>query len=815
MASEDRERVERGTKVAIRTIAMSTLFFDVRSALRQVARYRAFSTLVILTLALGIGATTTFFSLLNSLIFRPLPFSDPDRLVAVRGLVDRGDVPPSYESVARLPRSPFAAVVGYTSRDVNATAADGAERALSTRVSGDLFSLLGASFGIGRPFLTRDLSATTPTAVISYSFWTRHYAADPAVVGRTIALDRIPHEIVGVAPDGFGFPDDTDIWTPLEFEPGRRPAPIDVVARLADGVSVAQASAMLAGLSAADPTRNSPGAHRSPDVIRLHDSMVSSKHRTMLSALLTATILVLLIACANLAGLLTAHLDSRRHEIAMRVALGARRARIIRLLLIESVVLAIVGGGFGMLIAQWGIDLFAATLGKPQGAGWLNFAIDGRVLVFAFAASLTTALLFGLGPAMGAAGVDLRGVLQDDGRAVGVSRRGRRLRGVLVAAQITVSLGLISGAWSIVSSAKGFSAVNPGFDRDRLVVLRLNLDGHAYESVASRTTFVDRAVERLTLIGGVSGVSATTAVPLADRDVPFSRIVLEDAEPASARVSASLRYVLGSYPRIAGIPMRLGRSFSDSEAADPRAALVLVNDTMVRRYWPGVNPIGKRLRLIDSPNPETWLTVTGVVGGVSQRNPGDDPENQIYLPLAAARDRDISFVARAVHDDRAIIAPARQAISALDKDLPVVARTMRDVYAFFENDRGGQGLVLGALGIVALLLAALGVFAIMSLLVSQQSQEFAIRLALGCSAEAVERLVLARGLRVASIGVVGGLILGSVLTMMLSRVFYGVRAFDLTTILGGATLLILTALVASWWPARRAMNVDPMVTLRR
>jgi putative ABC transport system permease protein len=535
----------------------------------------------------------------------------------------------------------------------------------------------------------------------------------------------------------------------------------------------------------------------------------------MLSALLTVTILVLLIACANLAGLLAAHLDSRRHELALRVALGANRTRIIRLLLIENVALATVGGGFGLLIAEWGIALFGATLGKPQGAGWLEFAIDGRVLLFACGASLTTALLFGLGPAMGATGVDLRGVLQDDGRTVGVSRRGRRMRGLLVAAQITMSLGLISAAWSVVSSARALYAVSPGFDRDRLVVLRLTLGGNAYDSSASRMAFIDRAVERLAILAGTREVTATSALPLADRNLPFSQIVFEDSDANASRVSGSLRYVLGSYPRIAGIPIRLGRSFSDSESRDPRATAVLVNDTMARRCWPGVNPIGKRLRLTDSPNPETWLTVAGVVGDVSQRNPGDDPENQIYLPLAAARDRAISFVLRTAYDDRATIAPARRELLALDKDLPIVGRTMRDVYAFFENDRAGQGLVVAALGTVALLLAALGVYAIMSLLVSQQSQEFAIRLALGCSAGAVERLVLARGLRVAAGGVAGGLTLGGLLTLLLSRIFYGVRPFDPTTVLGGAALLISTALVASWWPARRAMHIDPMVTLRR
>src|SRR5262245_28467700 len=564
---------------------MSTLLFDAREAFRQIARYRAFSTLVIITLALGIGAVTTFFSILNALIFRPLPYQDPERLVAVRGLVTTGTLAPSYESLAELTRqtSPFSAAVAYTSRDINATSPDGAERVLSSQISGDLFRLLGTSFNVGRPFLPKEFNATTPAAVISFVFWTRHYAADPAVAGHTIALDGVTHEVVGVAPEGFGFPRDTDIWVPLVPEPNRPPAPVEVVARLADGVTVAQARAMLAGLSSAP---DQTGAPRGPGVIGLHDSMVSSKHRTMLTALLTATLLVLLIACANLAGLLAAHLDSRRHEIAVRVALGARRTRIIRLLLIESVTLAVAGGAFGTLIAQWGIDLFDATLGKPEGAGWLNFAIDGRVLLFAFGVSLVTAVLFGLGPAIGATGVDLRGILQDDGRAVGVSPRGRRIRTALVATQIGASLGLIAAAWSIVDSAKAFNAVSPGFDRDRLVVLRLNLAGSAYDSPASRMSFVDRAIERVAVIPGVSGVTATSALPLADRDVPFSRISLEGAEPDAARAFANLRCVAGSYPRTAGIPLRLGRSFSDSESADPRTALVLINDTMARRYWP-------------------------------------------------------------------------------------------------------------------------------------------------------------------------------------------------------------------------------------
>lgn len=274
----------------------------------------------------------------------------------------------------------------------------------------------------------------------------------------------------------------------------------------------------------------------------------------------------------------------------------------------------------------------------------------------------------------------------------------------------------------------------------------------------------------------------------------------------------TLRFVAGSYPRTAGIPVRRGRSFSDAEAADPRTLLVLVNETMARRYWPDGDPLGKRLRLPDSPYENAWLTVVGVVGDVSQRNLGDKPGNQIYLPLAHSRD--ISFVVRATHDDAAIVMPASRAIAAIDSGLPVNARTMRDVYAWFARDREMQGFVLGSLGLVALLLSALGVYAVMALLVSQERREFAIRLALGSSNEALHRLVLGRSLRTASAGIGAGLLLASIMTSLLSAMFFGVRPFDLRTMAAAAALVAATALFASWWPARRAMKVDPMAVLR-
>jgi putative ABC transport system permease protein len=446
---------------------MNNFFQDVRVAVRQIGRQRAFSTIVIVTVALGIGATTTFFSVLNAFVFRPLPYSDPARLISVHAAdpvrAHRSEL--RYEAFSGLSQSGalFRSAVAYASRDYNASGAGSAVRATGTEVSGDLFGLLGASFAVGRPFLPEDFRSTTPVAVIGHAFWVRHYARDPSAVGSTLVLDGRAYQIVGVAPETFAFPHDTDIWLPFALGSGslarRR---VEVVARLQDGVTVEQANAAMAGMSVdAGPANDPRHAEWRIECAALRDSMTSSKHRDVIGALLAATFVVLLIACGNLAGLLLAHLSGRRHEIAVRAALGARRSRIVALLLIESLVLAIAGGACGTLLAQWGIDVFGATLGKPHGMGWLNYRIDGRVLLFGLLASSVTALLFGLAPAIGATRVDLRSVLQEDERTVGGAPRGQRLRVALVAAQVAVSLGLIAAASSIVASSLGLVNDSP------------------------------------------------------------------------------------------------------------------------------------------------------------------------------------------------------------------------------------------------------------------------------------------------------------------------------------------------------------------
>ncbi len=779
-------------------------------AWRQIARHRSFSAIVIITLALGIGATTTFFSVLNAFVFKPLTFPDPDRLVAF-DIFHRPQSAPaaaSYKSRLDLARNTtvLRSPVGYESRQANASAAEDNVRVLSTAVSGDLFGLLGASFRTGRAFLAEDQRSHAPVAVISHAFWARRYASDPGIIGRTILLDGGAHDIIGVAPEGFAFPADTDVWVLLDEKRG--PPVLNIVARLQDGVSVAQANAALAGASVSLEASSPAGVR----VMPLREWMIPSKQRDAIAAMLLATVLILLIACANLAGLLAAHLESRRQEIAVRTALGARRSRIVTLLMIESALLALAGGAFGTLVAQWGIDLIAGTLGKPQGQEWLNFSIDGRVLLFAFAVSLATALLFGLVPAIGATHLDLRGVLLEDAHAVGVSRRGRRLRPILVATQMAVSLGFIAASSSIVLSSEAFEKVGLGFAREKLAVLHVTLAGTAYDSAEARVAFVNRASERILTLPGVDGVSATSHLPLADRSVPFSRLEFEGADPNGAGRFASLRFVAGSYPRTVGVPIRRGRSFSIAEAADIRTPFVLINETMRRRYWPDTDPLGKRVRLPDSPYGRSWLTIIGVAGDVSQRNPGDDPQNQVYLPLAHSRK--ITLVVRASGDAAAVVVPAQRAVASIDSTLPVEALTFDSVYGWYVRDRTLQGYVVGSLGVIALLLAALGIYAVMALLVSHQRRDLAIRMALGSSNRAVHRLVLGRGLRVAAAGIAGGLVFAGVITSLLSSVFFGVRPFDLRVMLGTALLLAATALFASWWPARRAMKLDPMTALR-
>ena len=769
-----------------------------------------------MTLALGVGAITTCFSVLNAVAFRPIPFAHPDELVAIN-LADRGGAVRSLLSLTEFDALHEAGAVSgsaaYVPRAATLSGASLAERVQAAEVSGDLFAVLGVPVEIGRPLAVTD--AGTRVAVISDSVWVRAFGSSPDVVGASVSVDGDSFVIVGVARRGFSFPQDARIWLPLADRSGDRR--VEVVARLEAGVSPAQADGLV-GTVSERPTsaagRSAAAAEWTARTMPLRVAMLGTKQRDMSLFVLTAAGLVLLVACANLAGLLTASVAARQHEMAVRSAIGADRFRLVRQLMTESGLLAIVGGGLGVLFAQWGVDAFGAGLGKPRGAEWVEFAIDGRVLAFALLASMLTAVLFGLAPALGGARVDLRGVLQDDGRAVGPGRRARRLRSLLVAGQVALSVALLAGAGSVISSSMGLGDVDAGFDRDRLLGVRVALAGRAYGQPEPRLGFIDAAEARLRSLPGVLSVTATSAVPVMDRDVPYAGVALEDGRTIAGARFGSIRFVDAGYMAAMGIPIRRGRPFTAGEARGLRDRAIVVNDTMARRVWPEGDPLGQRLRLTadDHVDVDGWYTVVGVVGDVSQRQLPAAPENQMYLPLGAARE--VTLAVRTAADPATLAAAAREAVRAVDPTLAISTTTMASASAFYEHDRRMQGLVLGTLGGIAMLLAALGVYGATSLMVAERRREIAIRLALGSSEGAVLRLVLGRGVGMASLGVGVGLPLALALTTFLSSIFRGLRAVDGPMLASTALLLGVAALTSSWWPARRAMRVDPMVTLK-
>jgi putative ABC transport system permease protein len=433
--------------------------------------------------------------------------------------------------------------------------------------------------------------------------------------------------------------------------------------------------------------------------------------------------------------------------------------------------------------------------------------------MFALAAALVTTLLFGLAPAVGGTRIDIRGVLQGD---AGTSTPGpgpRRARDLLVAGQLALSLALVSGAASIVTSSMRFGDIDPGFDKEGVLAVKVTFTGSAYGQPEQRFAFVDAASSRLRSLPGVTSVSAVSHLPLIDRDVFYTAFAAEDAAPAERMPSGSVRFVDAGYIAAMRIPIHQGRAFTAAEARDQRDRAILINDRMARRYWPDRDPIGTRLRLTGSVETEGVYTIVGVVGEVSQRQLPAPPENQLYVPLAPARQ--LSLMVRTTSDTAAVAAQARDAVQALDRSLAISTNTMKATYDWYASDRRSQGLVVGTLGGIALLLAGLGVYGVMAIMVNARSREIAIRMALGSTAGAVRRLMLGRGLTVAAAGVGAGLMLATALTAFLSSIFLGVRAFDVRLLGAAVALLGGVTLLASWWPARRAMRVDPMVTLKQ
>jgi predicted permease len=806
------------------------LFQDVRYAARLLFKQPGVSAIAIVTLALGIGANTAIFSAVNTVLLRPLPYPDPDRLMMLfekrpaEAVMENPVSPADYLDWSRMQTS-FEHIAALSTLTADLTGAGEPERLSAAAVSTPFFDVLGVPPSLGRTFRPEEgIAGQHRVVILGHGLWQRRFGSDASIVGRPLSLNGTPHVVVGVLPATFEFPDaEIDLWAPLVFEnaparPGAPPQPpsrtnhyLTVYGRLKSGVSVEQARTEMDRIGA-ELSREYPQANRnhSSHVAPLRDQL-TQPFRTGLLLLLAAVSFVLLIACVNVANLLLAKAASRRREMAVRAALGAGRTRLAGQALTESLLLGLVGGALGLLVARWGIDLLRTL--APRGVpvlGLQDLGLDARVLAFALLISIASGVLFGLLPAWHLAGQDVNDSLKDGGRGGGRGVR-RRLRLALVVSEIALASLLLVGAGLTLRSFQALLDTDAGFTTDRLLTALVSLPATRYQGDERIVTTYDEIERRFAALPGVRAVGGTSHLPLTNQD-SRSGVAVEGRQPSpDAPTRAHLRAVTVDYFRTMGIRLVAGRNFNPSEDGE-QPFVVIVNETMARRYWPGNSPLGKRVRLGGS---EVWREVVGIVADVKHWGLERPVNPELYFPQRQMVWRSLNFVVATDGDPASLVAAVREQLRAVDADLPLSnVRTMDQVAARSVAERRGGMLILGLFGVLALILAAAGIYGVMAHLVALRTSEIGIRMTLGAQPSRVMTLVLKEGLMQAALGLAIG-IAGAVLVMRSFRtVLYGVGPADPLTIVAVVVVLAATATLACLIPARRAMRVDPVTALR-
>jgi putative ABC transport system permease protein len=805
------------------------LLHDVRYALRSLAKAPGFTAIVVLTLALGIGANTAIFSVLNAVLLRPLPFADPDRLVVVRETYGQGQTgsvsgPNLLDWRERSRGFAGLAAIRASSR---ALAGDGEpEEVFIAMVTADFFQVLGVAPALGRGFAPGEDRGTGTVAVLSDGLWRGRYGADPAILGRTIQLSGRPYTVIGVAPPGFDYPGRPQAWLPIELGVGRE-ADRDhhgyfVIGRLAPGVTLERASADLAAV-AREIERENPvtNAGRGAQVVPLTQDTVG-RARPVLLLLGGAALFVLLIACANVANLFLARAGVRQRELAVRSALGAGRWRLARQVLVEGVVLSLVGGGLGVLLAFWGVDLLLAL--RPRGIPRLDeIALDPAALGFALLVSVAVGLGFALYPALTLSAGDPADAFRGEGRGVTSGRSGGRFRSGLVVAQVSLALVLLAGAALLVVTVRRLTLIDPGFKPEGAVTLQFTIPPGKYPDHVRQVDYIGRVLAEVRRVQGTRAAGATYYLPLGDGDVNGDFTVAGDppAEAGHERY-AGYRMVSGDYFGAMGIGLRRGRLLrEDDRAGTPHVAVV--SEALARQAFPDGNPIGRRITFGDGVEDVDWMEVVGVVADVRHAGLTMDPGPEIYVPFAQISPRlwavfaalQVSVVIRTDTDLASLGVALKSTIHAVDPDQPVSGphRAGELVAAAVAQQRFGMVLLL-AFGGLALVLAAVGVYGVMAYAVSRRTRELGIRLALGARPGEVRALVLGQGLLLAGAGIALGLVCALLLGRLLVGLLYGVRPADPAVLAAVTALLAVASALASLVPAIRATRVNPVDALR-
>jgi putative ABC transport system permease protein len=803
---------------------MPILFQDLRYGARMLLKQPGFTLIATLTLAFGIGVNTTIFTYVNAMLFRILNFQEPERVAFVwaAGSASVSENPvsiPDYLDWRERAQS-FTGLAAATGAMRALTGGGDPELVSSAQVTANFFQVLGVNPAIGRALLPdEDQPGAAEVALLSHQFWQKRFGGDPNVVNRTITLDDRSVTVIGVTPPNFRFVVEGDIWEPLALDrrgADRNRRSLLVIGRLKPGVSVAQADAEMKSVSARlaeqFPETN---AGWSSSVMAAPDALWGPQGKMAFALLLGVVFAVLLIACANVAGLQFARGAARRKEMAIRRALGAGRWRLIRQLLTENLLLALLGGTLGMLLAAWGLSLIEARYGASLEL--LNTAvIDRRVLAYTMALALLSALFCGLTPALQSSKLELTEALKEGGRGGSGGRKTNRFRSALVVGEISLALVLLVVAGLMIRTIVAYQLIEPGFDINNLLTMRVSLPERDYVTERQRREFFERALSLIAAQPGVESVGAVTRLPLVggSRNARRSLAIEGRAVDANDKPWAIDLVVGPGYFDAIGIRLQSGRQLSAEDTADaPRVAVI--SRTMAGKYWPNEEPLGKRFRFENSTGDEAWITVAGVVGDVRNDDVDAPPLPQVYLPHAQNAVGDLSLVIRTSGAPLEQISAVRRSISVLDRKLPVYEVATMDKLLF--DDLAGVRIVvelLFAFAALALALAAVGLYGVMSYAVAQRTGEIGVRMALGAQTRDILRLVVGQCVRLVSLGVAIGLAAALASAQAMRSLLYGVSPTDPLTFIAIAALLACVAIVACWIPARRATKVDPMIALK-